>query len=202
MATNAQVKPLGQSLNRFSLEKAADQIAQTGRSLPCEVIAVKGAIVQVAFQITAIAGQPPITLNNVTIPIVGSEYIRIPVQAGMKGMTVAADAYLGGMSGQGGGIATTARPANLTALAFVPLGNVSFFSVDGNVLVLYGPNGVTIQDQSGVSKIMLTPASITFTVAGQTLTMNSSGITLNGIAWGTHFHTGVATGSGDTGPPA
>jgi hypothetical protein len=198
MATNAQVTPFGQSLNRYSRAKAADQIAQTGRSLPCQVVSVRGAVVQVAFQITSIAGQPPLTIPNVTIPIVGSEYIRIPIQVGMKGMTVAADAYLGGMSGQGGGVATTARPANLTALAFVPLGNVSFFSVDGNVLVLYGPNGVTIQDQSGASKIMLTPTSITLTAGGKVLTINAAGIALDGIVWETHTH--LAPG-GDTGPP-
>lgn len=200
MATNAQVRPFGLSVNRWGRGKAIDQIAQLGRSLPCEVVAVKGAIVQVSFQITAIAGQTPLTIPNVTIPIIGSEYVRIPIQKGMKGMTVAADAYLGGMSGQGGGIATTARPANLTALAFVPIGNVSFFSVDGNVLVLYGPQGVTIQDQSGASKIMLTPTSIALTAGGKTVTINSAGIALDGIVWETHTHN-APSGGGDTGPP-
>lgn len=199
MATNAQVKPFGLSLNRFARGKALDQIAQSGRSLPCVVVSVKGAIVQVAFQVQAIAGQPPVTVPNVTIPIVGSQYVRIPVQVGMQGMTVAADAYLGGMSGQGGGVATLAQPANLTALAFVPLGNVGFFAVDGNVLTLYGPQGVTIQDQSGASKIMLTPTSISLLAGGKMLTINSAGITLDGKLWETHVHS--LPGGGDTGAP-
>lgn len=199
MPTNVQKTPLGQSLNRFARGKALDQIALTGRSLPCQVVGVKGAIVQVAFQITAPPGQKAPTLPNVTIPLVGSEYVRLPVQVGMKGMTVAADAALGGMSGIGGNLATLTQQANLTALAFVPLGNLNFFAVDGNVLVLYGPQGVTIQDQSGASKIMLTPTSITLTAGGKTLTINSAGVTIDGKLWETHVHS--LPGGGNTGAP-
>lgn len=201
MATNSQVKPLGQSINRFARAKAAEQIALQGKSLPCTVTAVRGSIVTVAFQIAGVSGQAAPTLYPVTIPIIGSEYIRIPVQVGMKGMTVAADAALGGMSGIGGGVATMIPPANLTALAFVPLGNVGFFAVDGNVLVLYGPNGVTLQDQSGASTLKLTPTQISMTAGGKTLTINSAGIAIDGIVWETHQHTGVQTGSGETGGP-
>lgn len=46
-------------------------------------------------------------------------------------------------------------------------------------------------------------------INGNTITMGSSGITINGILfppsgsgnWATHMHSGVTTGSGDTGPP-
>jgi hypothetical protein len=200
MATNAQVTPFGQSLNRYSRAKAADQIAQTGRSLPCVVVAVRGAIVQVAFQITAIAGQAPITIPNVTIPLAGSEYTRVPIQKGCKGYAAAADAYLGGMSGLGGGIATTARPPNLTALVFHPVGNTDWFSVDGDVLVQYGPNGVTLMDQAQTTFLKLSPGQIQMIAGGKTVTLNSAGFTIDGVLFDTHFHL-APSGGGDTCPP-
>jgi len=200
MASNVQRTPFGLSLNRFARIKAADQIALSGRALPCQVVSVKGSIVQVSFQVQSVPGTTPITIPNVTIPVVGSEYIRIPIQAGCKGMTVAADAYLGGMSGQGGGVATTALPGNLTALAFLPLGNVGFFSVNGQILTMYGPGGVTIMDQGQTTKFALMPGQITMTAGGKTLTINSSGITLDGILWDTHYHV-APSGGGSTGGP-
>jgi len=213
-AANQQKTPLGQSVNRHARAKALDQIRQTGRSLPCTVVKVSGSIVTVSFQVQAAPGQAAVTIPNVTIPVIGAEYVRMPIQQGCRGMTVAADAYLGGMSGLGGGIATLTQPMNLTALAFLPLGNVGFFAVNGNILTLYGPSGVTIQDANadpattialGGGNIALTAGtsgSISFTVGGHTLVINSSGIVLDGITWGTHYHTEVQPGLGNSGPPA
>jgi GpV Apex motif len=200
-STNAQKTPVGLSLNRFARTKALDQIAQTGRSLPCTVVSVMGSIVQVAFQVTAAQGQAVATIPNVTIPIIGSEYIRLPIQPGCPGMTVASDAYLGGVSGQGGGVAVLARPPNLAALAFVPLGNVNFSAQNGNVLVMYGPQGVTLADATFASTLSLTPNSITLNAGGKTLVVNSSGVTIDGILWETHQHTGVQSGGSNTGGP-
>lgn len=202
MTNSAQKTPLGQSLNRFARTVALAAIQQTGRALPCTVKAVKGAIVTVAFDVQAAPGQAAITIPSVTIPIIGSEYIRLPIQPGCRGMTVAADAYLGGTSGLGGGIATLTQQGNLTALAFVPLGSVNFSQQDGDVLVMYGPQGVTLADQSFASKIMLTPSGITLTAGGKSLTINSAGITLDGLLWESHEHGGVQSGGGKTSGPS
>jgi len=197
----AQKKPTGQALNAWAQRKIVDAIASTGRSLPCTVVSVSGAIVTVAFQVTAIPGATPITLPQVTIPIIGSEYVRLPIQPGCKGMTVAADAYLGGMSGIGGGTATTAQTGNLTPLAFVPLGNVGFFSVNGQVLTMYGPSGVTLMDAGETTILNLTPGQISLSAGGHMLTINAAGVTIDGIMFDTHKHTGVQGGSGETGGP-
>lgn len=204
MADNNQKTPQQQSLNAFAKSKALEQIIQTGRSLPCIVSAITGSIVTVTFQIQSAPGQTPVTIPSVTIPIIGSEYIRLPIQVGCTGMTVAADAYLGGMSGLGGGTATLGQQANLSALAFVPLGAMSFSAQDGNVVVIYGPHGVTLADSSFASTIKLTPTSITLTAGGKTVLINSTGITLDGLLWDTHGHP-YLPGSGttfiNTGPP-
>lgn len=64
-------------------------------------------------------------------------------------------------------------------------------------------NGITITDKNG-NTIVMDDNGITITdnVNGNTIVMDSDGIKLNGILWDTHFHTGVQTGSGDTGGPS
>jgi hypothetical protein len=179
-ASNVQKTPAGLSLNRFARNKVLEQISRLGKALPCQVVKVVGQIVQVSFQVQAVSGQAPITIPNVTIPTVGFEYVRMPIQVGAKGMTVAAASYLGGMSGLGGGIANTAPQGNLTSLAFLPLGSVSFFSVNGQVLTMYGPAGVSLFDQAMTTFFNLTPGQIQMTAGGSSMTLNSSGLTVNG----------------------
>jgi hypothetical protein len=141
-ATNSQKTPHLQSLNRIAYKGGANSTAVLGKTLPCSVTKVQGSVVTVKFEINA----APFTLPPATMPVFGPEYIRYPIQVGCKGMAIAANAYLGGMSGLGVGVATLAEPPNLSALVFLPFGNVDFSAVDGNALVLYGPDGVVIRD--------------------------------------------------------
>jgi len=163
MASNVQKTPIGLSWNRFAQTKALNEIARLGKSLPCQVVKVSGSFVKVAFQIQAVAGATPITLDSVVIPMIGSEYARPPIQVGCKGVAIAADAYLGGMSGLGGGVASTVTPANLTALLFAPISNTGWTTVDGNAFVIYGPNGVVLRDSASGCVFTLTPSGITIT---------------------------------------
>ena len=158
MSGNAQKTPIGLSLNRVASAKAKDAIQVLGKSLPASVVSVKGSIVQVKFEVAS-----GFTLPNVTIPLIGSEYIRPPIQPGCKGLVIAADAYLGGMSGIGGGTADLTPRANLTALIFTPIGNSGWTVVDGNAAVIYGPNGVVLKSQSGTMTLTLTPTGIQIT---------------------------------------
>lgn len=199
MADNAQVTPIGRSLNKIARGKALDQIQQTGRSLPCVVVGITGAIVTVSFQVTAQPGQTAITIPNATIPIMESEYVRLPIQVGCKGFAIAADAYLGGMSGLGGGTATTVQNANLSALAFAPIGNSTWTTVDGSVLTMYGPNGVKLSDQGGASIVSITPTEISLTSGGHSIVISSAGVVIDGKVFLTHEHSGGTIGAGNTG---
>jgi hypothetical protein len=58
-------------------------------------------MVTVAFELH----DTPYVFPNVTIPLFGPQYIRYPMQPGDKGIVIPADTYLGGVSGQGGGVA-------------------------------------------------------------------------------------------------
>lgn len=193
--------PLGTSLNAISQRRAADAIQRQGKSLPARVeTVVSSGIVTVSFAVNA----APFTLPQVTIPVVGSEYVRIPIQVGDTGMVIAADARLGGVSGLGGGTPDLTQPGNLTALAFVWLGSTGWSETDDpNALVLYGPNGAVIRTTDGSSKITVDAAGTV--IDGDQVTINATRIDLNGDIYINgqryvlHKHSGVQPGSGQSG---
>ena len=167
MADNAYKKQLGQSLNALSTERALNEIYRTGQGLPCHVTTVQVgadncAVVTVQFDMTDI----PFTLPSVSMPVFGPEYVRYPIQIGDKGMAVSADAYIGGVSGLGGGTADLTRRANLTTLVFMPMGNVAWSNVDPNAVTVNGPNGVVTRDAQSKSVTTLTPQGITTQTVG------------------------------------
>jgi len=131
-----------------------------GQSLPATVVSRTGGIVTVKFALTS-----PYTLPNVTVPIIGSEYVRLPIQAGCPGFVMTADAYLGGMSGLGGGTADLAPRGNLSMLVWTPIGNKAWSaSEDDNALVLYGPDGTIIRNAAKTSGIAVKSTGTTITL--------------------------------------
>jgi hypothetical protein len=193
---NPQTIPFGRSINRFVRGAAQDAIQVLGRSLPASVVKIVGAIVQVNFELTGTQ-----TIPQATVPTLGSQYVRVPIQPGEKGVTIAADTYLGGMSGLGGGVADGTIRGNLTPLVWSPIGNTGWDSVDPNQLTLTGgPNGILAKAAAGSSSLTITSTAITLAVGGHSVVINGSGVTIDGVAFLPHVHSGVSTGSGDTGP--
>ena len=86
--------------------------------------------------------------------MVGSEYIRLPIQPGCKGWVIPSDVYLGGMSGLGGGVAGLEQRATLAALVWSPIGNTAWdASENPNAVVIYGPDGVIIRDHGNTALV-------------------------------------------------
>lgn len=205
MADNSQKTPFALSINKFAADKVYDVIQLLGKKLPCSVVSSSSWIVTVKFELANI----PYTLPNVTVPVAYPNYLYIPFQAGDKGFVNAVDAYIGAMTGQGGGTADLSQLANLSNLVFEPLGNQSWTPTDANKIELFGPNGFVIRDTGNhcsvvgdTSNVTITAAtSLTLKAGGKTVVINSSGVTIDGRLFETHVHTGVTTGSGDTGPP-
>ena len=166
-------------------------------------MAVKGQIVQVAFDVLQpLASGGNVQLPPTTIPIATSAYDWVPIQVGDKGYTVAADTYMGGVSGLGGGVADLSSRGNLTNLVFHPVANSNWTpggGASGDMRVITGPGGVVIY--VGNSTFTVTPTQITMTAGGKTLLIGSAGITLDGILWETHEHTEVTIGGENSGPP-
>ncbi|EPJ7090425.1 TPA: hypothetical protein U2L42_004624 [Citrobacter amalonaticus] len=147
----------GRNMNRFAEEKFSKAFQNAGKILPASIVKQEGKMVTVSFELT----DTPYVFPQVTIPLFGPQYIRYPMQPGDKGIVIPADTYLGGVSGQGGGIADLTPPANLSALVFLPISNTEWENVDGNVVTIYGPEGVTIRDQGSNTTFLLTPDSVT-----------------------------------------
>lgn len=201
-----------ESLARIASGQAQSQIRQTGRALPCHVTAVSGAIVTVAFDVATADPLP-----SVTIPKAESNWIRMPTQVGDFGVVIAADTYLEFVAGMASGTAALSQPANLSGLLFVPVSNATQPPPVANAAIVQGPAGAVIQTTAGTASsivtntdgtkvtfgsttVTLSSGEIKLTAGGKTLTIDSAGITLDGTLWETHVHTGVTTGSGDTGP--
>jgi hypothetical protein len=188
MTGNALKTPFTRSLNMAAQRRALDAIQLQGKALPASVVAVSGSIVTVKFELSG-----PYTLPPVTCPLFGPEYIRYPVQIGDAGVVFPADAYLGGVSGLGGGVADLTIPANLSALVFFPVANKAWSAPDNaNAVVIYGPDGVVLRDSGAACKLVLTPSgvtitgnlSVTGTVTGLSGTSNSIGLTTHRHAQG------------------
>jgi hypothetical protein len=195
MADNSQTTPLARTLTYFVQSEIRDKLQQIGQSLPVSVVAVDGPFVTVQFEV-----QSPITFPNITIAQAISRYARPPTQVGDKGFVVAADVYLGGVTGLGGGYANYLREeANLSTLVYVPLSSTSWPAVDPNAYNITAPNGAVIKDDSGNSVITLTPSSIVLQCGSSSIVIDASGVTIMGKDFLTHVHSGVEPGPSNTG---
>ena len=189
MSDNSQKTPLAKSLNAFATGKALDAIQLLGKALPASVISMTGSIVTVAFEL-----QSDFTLPQVSIPLATSQYMRVPLQPGDKGMVIPADARLGGVSGLGDGTSTLDQPGNLSALAFVPLANAAWFAVDPDVTTIYGPKGVKLRNVAGDTHVTvaddyaaLTTPNASVVVGGGQVVITGD-LIINGMPFLQHRH--------------
>ena len=202
MANNAQKIPFQGALNRFAEKKVLNAIHQLGQVLTCSVTDVQGSIVTVKFELDSV----PFTLPSVTVPVFGPEYIRYPIQVGDKGIVLAADVRLGGITGLGSGNAGLTPPANLTALVFLPIANANWDPPDDpDKLELYGPQGVIIKKKGGQAIITVEDNQITIQTSGASIIITDTEVQIvgtlmiNGSAYLAHKHSGVSTGTGTSG---
>lgn len=186
MPNDGQRTPIARTLNQFAQRKVAGAISQLGKALPCKVVSRQNAIVTVAFQVSSTV---PYTLPNVTVPIAGPEWGRAPTQVGDLGVVFPADAYIGGVSGLGGGAADLRPRGNLSTLIFFPIGNTNWSETDNpNAWVIYGPDGAIIRDATSKSILTVSPTGITaasqeqvvLEVGGISVVVTNGVITFNG----------------------
>lgn len=153
------------SLQGFAAGKAQDRQQRQGKSLPCTVAeVVSSGIVKVNFEVES---GKPWTIPQMIVPVVGWEYVRVPIAVGDKGRCVPSDVRLGHMTGLGDGTPGMTLPGNLGALAFEPLGNTGWdapFATDdvevmGNLRVksdqfgVFGESAVQQEITSALSSV-------------------------------------------------
>lgn len=167
--------PLVSALPVAVRTQLADAMQLMGKSLPCHVVAVTGPLITVAFDLA-----PNVwTLPRITVPLFGPEYVRYPIQDGDKGYVIPVACPVGFSSGQASSPPDLSQPGNLEALYFQPIGNATWQAVDGQAVVIYGPNGVTLRDTNSGAVIVLHPAEITVTIGECVTTITSSNITMS-----------------------
>lgn len=174
--SSVQKTPLTRTLNRFATKRAVEVIQRLGRSLPGTVLSVSGSIVTVNLEVK---GE---TLDQVTMPVFGPEYIRYPIQAGGKGVCFPVDTFIGNVTGLGSGTPDDTLQGNLSTLVWFPVANKNWTlppGADANTLAMYGALATLLLDSlAGHGSVKLTSTSIVLTFGSGSITMNSSGITL------------------------
>lgn len=179
MADNALTMPLAFHLPRAIDKRTQDKNQIGSQSIPVSVTKVVGEHVQVKVE-----AQGKFTIpGNMLYPQVFSAWIRQPTQVGDKGVLVPADYYLGGMSGNAGGVANYSGRGNLTPLAFVQLSQKSFPTNNTrnlNQAFINGPQGVRLQTTDGNAFIDIGTGAIRIKFGSNEVVINGSGITLNG----------------------
>ena len=143
MSNSAQKFPIQVSLGNIAKKGANDAISLLGMSLPASVVSVSGAFVTVKFEILS-----DYSLPQITVPVLGSLYVREPLQAGDKGVLIPCDANIAGVTGQDGSTADMTAPANLSGLMFMPIGNMNWKSVDPSMLTLTGLSDLMVRNNA------------------------------------------------------
>lgn len=197
MPNQGQRTPIARTLNQFAERKVRGAIALEGKALPAQVVSRTGSIVTVKFLLASTVGY---TLPNVTVPIAGPQWGQAPTQIGDKGVVMTADAYLGGVSGLGGGSADLNPRGNLSMLVFFPVGNSGWGPPDNpNAWLIYGPDGAILRDSNSKSVLTVAPAGITgvsqqevvWQVGTNSIMVTAAGIVLNGPI----FMNGIVSGA-------
>jgi hypothetical protein len=174
-----------------------------GWNLPCKVVSIDttGLLVTVSIQVNSSS----MIFQNVTVPIVESRYLRMPIQVGDAGFLMSADTSLCQISGTAPGLPNFKDIGNFQSnMAFYPISNLQTFpdSPNINAVLIQGPEGVVIKDDTNGSTITLTATGITMTSGSASITINHSGeidingtLKINGKNYLSHEHGGVSTGT-------
>ena len=200
MPNDAQKTSFARSMEQFAQRKASAAIELFGKSLPASIATVvSSGIVVVKFELTNI----PFTIPNLKVPVCGSEFIRLPLKVGMLGWVISASAYLGGMSGLGGGTADLSQRPSLSNLVWSPIGNVNWTATDDpNAVVIYGPDGVIVRTMDKKRTLSVTTSGASITVQeGDVVSIGATGTlqALLNAAAATVFNNHTLSGNGQ--PP-
>jgi len=139
--SNSQKLLFQKALAQIATAGADDAISLLAKSLPASVILATGSIATVKFELLTEYNLPPIK-----VPIIGSAYVREPIQPGDKGMLIPCGASVSAVTGQGENTADLSTPGNLSSFVFVPLGNAKWEKVDSQMLILTGITDVMLRD--------------------------------------------------------
>lgn len=228
MTDNAQKTPTAQYLSQFAQKVVQRFLQQLGLSLPGQVASVAGSIATVKFNVTSQQNIPNRKMPMagpewIRYPTqVGDLGVAVAVSASL-GPASGLGSGMPNLSQKQGNL------ANLFWMP-ISNANWSPTD-DPNAVVIYGPTGVILRTKDAACKITVNEAGITLTPpAGLPVIINGNlwltgnvfgsggaeyagnfhttgtitgdtDVVAAGVSGKTHVHSGVTTGSGDTGAP-
>lgn len=185
------------SMSAHTRDVAADNLQIMGRTLPAVVVAQSGKMVTVSVSLNS-----GFVIPELTVPLMGPQYIRYPMSKGDKGVLIPMNVYIGEMTGQSG-IADLTVPQNLSAMVFLPFSNTEWQDVATDVVTMYGPEGVTLRDSASKTTFLLTPDSIVIaTPSSFKVTVGGSVLSLTDQTWSLSGINGELTDGGGTTSPS
>ena len=135
-------------LDKAGAEYAARSRAADSQSLPCTITALNDTATMVTVKIDLSDAEYP----EIEIPVSMCELVRYPLKVGDKGIARNGDIYIGGVSGNGGGVANSAMVGNLAGLVFEPCTSTEWVSVN--------PDYLTVLTQISDNAFKTTPTRI------------------------------------------
>lgn len=132
MPSQNQRQRFGRAIITVASNEAASRDNLHSETRPCSIVEIKerGALVTVKFE------QQGINLPQQTIPVIMHELCRMPLKVGDTGIALSCNRYLGGISGQGGGVADDRLIGNLAAYMFVPVSFTEWLAVNTDYLTV------------------------------------------------------------------
>jgi hypothetical protein len=193
--------PIGRSLNQFAAHKIAEASQLSGKTLPAVVESYDGKqTVVVSFQVSS-----GFTLPNVKCQVAMSDYIRLPLKKGDRGIVLPCDTLISALTGNAPGSAKLTIPANLSALTFLPISCAAFSQEDPEKVVIVCEKGGTIKTSDGQYQADVSPDKVELTAPGARVKVSSGRVDLdgelfiNGAPYLSHRHTSVKTGNDTSG---
>ena len=185
-------------LPRLARSHARSVNEHNGKAFPATVIGMRGRIALVRLEVSSNPAPAPFR-----VPVAESEYVRVPIQPGCKGVVISADAALDQMTGLGTRRPTPRDvPLNLGSCVFLPLTNAQWEALDDDTLHMYGVAGVEILDRlNGQSALRLTEDHATLSTGSATVTLSggrveiSGELVINGQPYKTHQHSNGNNGA-------
>ena len=193
--------PIPRALNDFSARKIAEALQQGGKTLPATVQSYDGKqTVIVSFDVVS-----GFTLPHVQCQVAMSNYIRLPLRKGDKGICLPSDAFISSLAGNAPGAANLTNPANLSALTFLPISAKAFSDEDPEKVVIVCDKGATIKTSDGQYSAEVSPGSAELKAPGANVKVSDGRVDLNGTLYINgapylaHKHKSVKTGNDESG---
>jgi len=202
-----------QNIGEIARHAISSESQSNGYQLPCRVARVItdesgntiDGFVEIEFQVVGLS----VPFPNIVVPVVGWRYLRFPIQVGDVGITITIDTDTQYISGIYDGIATINGSGNLgPTLAFLPIMNTRMENSDNpQAVVVVGPQGAIIRDDNSNSVVTISATGIRMQSGSAYIQINHNGsidiegtsVTVMGKNFLSHQHSGVQTGTSNTG---